>query len=129
MIAFWLLFLACDRGPATAGEPVPAPVVTPAIAPPPPPTEIGCQDRVEGASSPGECAVDADCARAGCSQEVCVSAKAAGDISTTCERLPCFTALDACGCHDGICSWTTKAPALPLRSLPVPPPAAADVPQ
>lgn len=70
-----------------------------------------CKERVEGASTPGECATAADCARAGCSQEVCVPATAAGDVMTTCEILPCFQMLDTCGCHEGVCAWTFREPA------------------
>jgi hypothetical protein len=33
----------------------------------------GCRRRVEGAEVAGECATDADCVRAGCSQEICLS--------------------------------------------------------
>jgi eight-cysteine-cluster-containing protein len=75
--------------------------------------------RVEGAEAPGECASDTDCARAGCSQEVCVPAGRAGAVITTCEILPVFSALDACGCHAGACTWTLKEPV--LRAFPVPP--------
>jgi eight-cysteine-cluster-containing protein len=75
-----------------------------------------CHDRLEGPEVDGECAVDADCGTAGCSQEVCVPAAKTGDIITTCEILPCFSAKDACGCHEGRCTWSLKeqlAPALP----------------
>ena len=75
--------------------------------------------RVEGTEAPGECASDADCARAGCSQEVCVPARSAGEVITTCEILPVFSALDACGCHAGTCGWTLKEPV--LRTFPVSP--------
>lgn len=71
-----------------------------------------CRARVEGVEAPGECTVDADCAKAGCSQEVCLPAAKAPDVMSTCEILPCFRALETCGCHDGVCSWTLK-PALP----------------
>jgi eight-cysteine-cluster-containing protein len=74
--------------------------------------------RVEGEQSPGECAADTDCARAGCSQEVCVPATRVGAVITTCEILPVFAVLDACGCHEGACTWTLKEPA--LRRFPVP---------
>jgi eight-cysteine-cluster-containing protein len=69
-----------------------------------------CEARVEGSSAPGECHTDSDCARAGCSQEVCVPARLVADVQSTCERLPCFTTLDTCGCHEGICTWTLKEP-------------------
>ncbi len=74
--------------------------------------------RVEGDDEVGECAADTDCARAGCSQEVCVPATRAGAVITTCEILPVFATLDACGCHEGACTWTLKEPA--LRRFPVP---------
>lgn len=78
-----------------------------------------CRERVEGRETAGECATDADCSRAGCSQEVCVSAAAAGSVITTCERTPCLTVLDTCGCVEGVCSWSLKEPAVPLRMRPV----------
>lgn len=68
-----------------------------------------CEDRVEGPSKPRECSTDADCARAGCSSEVCVSQAEAPNVMTTCEVLPCFAALGTCGCHEGTCSWTPRA--------------------
>lgn len=80
----------------------------------------GCRVRVEGAETSGECATDADCARTGCSGEVCVASASAGDVVTTCEVLPCFAALDACGCHEGVCGWTLKEPALRKFPLPLP---------
>lgn len=73
------------------------------------PLSPSCVERVEGASTSGECADDAGCTKAGCSQEVCVPTQAVADIMTTCERLPCFQRLDTCGCHEGVCSWTLKA--------------------
>ncbi len=79
-----------------------------------------CRERVEGASTAGECSTDADCSKAGCSQEVCVAAAAVQAVKTTCERLLCFNALDTCGCHEGTCSWTVKEPDIQLRTLPVP---------
>ncbi len=80
----------------------------------------GCRVRVEGVETSGECATDADCARTGCSGEVCVASASAGDVVTTCEVLPCFAALDACGCHEGVCGWTLKEPALRKFPLPLP---------
>jgi len=55
----------------------------------------------------GECRVDADCARAGCSSQLCVPAASAGDVVTTCEYLPEYACLahTSCGCVDGACSW------------------------
>ncbi len=110
---------------AVAAEPVDAPVVAeaqdgelqPSEAPPadlpvdgPTPQMLydHCHDRLEGAEVDGECSVDADCGRAGCSQEVCLPAAKKGDVMTTCEILPCFGAVEACGCHEGRCTWTVK---------------------
>jgi eight-cysteine-cluster-containing protein len=143
----FLLLACAGSQPAIAPPPPGAPPSAPATLPPPdaledpaqpseplspatppPPTEAGpavtpaqmyegCKERVEGVTAAGECASDADCARAGCSQEVCVAKVDAPDVMSTCELLPCFTALDACGCHDGMCTWTVKTEAL-LRKRP-----------
>lgn len=67
-----------------------------------------CRDRVEGVETDGECETDADCARAGCGSEVCLPAKLAVDVMTTCEVRPCFSVLDTCGCNEGRCNWTLK---------------------
>ena len=119
------LFLACPRGTPpedlddVALQPEP-PVSTLIQGPPPPsPEEIRasytlCHDRVEGKSSPGECKSDADCAAAGCSGEVCVTALSAPDIITTCEILACFAVLSHCGCTEGLCQWALAADARPL---------------
>ncbi|MDP2308227.1 MAG: hypothetical protein Q8P18_19570 [Pseudomonadota bacterium] len=142
------LFLACS-GPRSAAElPVadpPSPDVTPSLAEgeastvegdpsvgtpgqsPLTPTEayLGCKDRVEGVETAGECTTDADCAKTGCSQEVCVAKANAGDVMTTCEILTCFSVLEACGCHEGLCSWSLAdaMPALGRIKLPPKPPA------
>lgn len=126
MNALLLLLLACGGtrpGAAPPPEDAPSVVVTvPPAARGASKTPAGdCTQRVEGREQDGECVTDADCARAGCSQEVCVPAKAAGEVVTTCEILPCFATLDSCGCHEGRCSWTYKEPA--LQKFPVPPPA------
>lgn len=84
-----------------------------------------CEARVEGQQQAGECTTDADCSRAGCSQEVCVTSAAAADVMTTCEIKPCFQVLDSCGCHDGVCSWTLKTEVPRGPKIPDP----ADVPQ
>lgn len=55
----------------------------------------------------GECSVDSDCARAGCSSQLCVPASEAPGIATTCEYLPeyaCY-AQTTCGCVEGRCAW------------------------
>lgn len=130
MTLLLLLALACPGGRADAPagespaaeppssearteEPAGLPTMIPApgtVGRPPAPASLdaGCLERVEGRQSQGECATDADCARAGCSAEVCVPSAVAADVITTCEVLPCFAALDACGCHDGTCAWTLK---------------------
>lgn len=66
-----------------------------------------CRDRMESPEADGECVKDADCARTGCGSEVCTTASAAAaGLATTCEVLPCFGAVDTCGCHAGRCQWT-----------------------
>ncbi|MEW5996418.1 MAG: eight-cysteine-cluster domain-containing protein [Candidatus Micrarchaeota archaeon] len=53
------------------------------------------------------CTVDSDCARAGCSSQLCVAASEAPGIVTTCEYRPeyaCY-AQTTCGCVQGSCSW------------------------
>lgn len=72
-----------------------------------------CRERVEGPEAAGECATDADCAKAGCSGEVCVTAATAADLTTTCDVLDCFRVLDTCGCVEGVCSWSVKVPTEP----------------
>jgi eight-cysteine-cluster-containing protein len=85
-----------------------------------------CKTRVEGPEETGECRIDADCATAGCSGEVCATKEAVAGLMSTCEVRPCFAALDTCGCIEGVCSWTLKSgPVSPLpgggRSMPLPP--------
>jgi len=66
-----------------------------------------CRDRVEGQNASGECKTDADCQRAGCSQELCISTREAADgPMSTCEVRPCFAVLSACGCTDSVCVWS-----------------------
>ena len=113
--------------------PTPTPTPEPAPAPTPPPAPAmqtpqelytACQERVEGTEAAGECKADGDCAKAGCGSEVCVSTAEKANVMTTCEDKPCFKVLDACGCHDGKCTWTVKAempapaPGAPAGSLP-----------
>jgi eight-cysteine-cluster-containing protein len=74
-----------------------------------------CRERVEGVAVPGECSSDADCARAGCSSEVCVATVRKAEAITTCEILPCFEVLSTCGCVDGQCAWTVGPPAARTR--------------
>lgn len=139
---------ACARlGPAPeAGGPPVAPIVTPSgtpavtpvAAPPTSPTPLAegatlanpaiftpralyaaCRDRVELPEAAGECSSDADCVRAGCGSELCVSAAAAKDLVGTCELPDCLSVLDSCGCNQGLCTWTLKLPVAP-KPLPVP---------
>jgi eight-cysteine-cluster-containing protein len=95
--------------PVADGGPVDVPVTDPAAL------YVQCRERVEGVSVPGECVSDADCARAGCSSEVCVAAARKAEAVTTCEILPCFDVLASCGCVDGQCSWTVGPPAARTR--------------
>ncbi|MBN1336206.1 MAG: eight-cysteine-cluster domain-containing protein [Deltaproteobacteria bacterium] len=113
-----LLVLGCNHpaAPEPAAQPAPVAVeaVTPALL------YAQCRDRLEGPEEPGECTTDADCAVAGCSSEVCTTAVRAPDVITTCEVLPCFGALQACGCREGVCSWTIVEilPGPPLQRIP-----------
>ncbi len=101
---------ATPVAPIMLGEAGPGGEPTVLVPAPTDPTaaDLACRQRVEGTSTDGECKVDADCARAGCSQEVCVTATVAPTLNTTCEKLPCFAELDTCGCVSGTCSWTWK---------------------
>lgn len=78
-----------------------------------------CRDRVEGTERGGECASDTDCVRAGCSSEVCVAVAESGAVVTPCEVKSCFGVLEACGCHEGRCTWTLKAQADPFQGRPL----------
>lgn len=135
-----VLLVGCARlgpSPEAAGPPV-APVVTPVAGPvtaPAPPPEgaapanpaifapralyAACRDRVELPEAAGECSVDADCVRAGCGGDVCVTTQAAKDLVTTCDVPDCASVLDSCGCHEGLCTWTLKLPVAP-KPLPLP---------
>lgn len=120
-----LLALALACGGAAPVQASPPPAAPPAPASPRSLYDA-CHDRVEGVESVGECKVDADCAKAGCGQEVCVPKAASGGVVTTCEVQPCFSVLDACGCHAGRCTWTLLdiMPASPRVAVPP-----SDVPQ
>lgn len=104
-----------DGAPAAEATPIGGPPQTPGEA------YLGCKDRVEGPQVAGECKTDADCTKTGCSQEVCVASAHAAEIMTTCEILPCFAALDACGCHEGMCSWTLVPTMPPMGRIQLPP--------
>lgn len=109
-----------EAQPAPAAPAGPPPAPLPVDAPPPQALYDQCHARLEGREVDGECTADADCARAGCSQEVCVPAAKKADVITTCEVLPCFGAVEACGCHEGRCTWTVRATiAPPLPRLPI----------
>jgi eight-cysteine-cluster-containing protein len=126
-----LLALACRHEPAPAAPPSSVVAEAPAAVEPPPapssafaegatPASVfaGCRDRMELPEVAGECKADADCATAGCGSEVCTSTASAKDVMTTCEVLPCFQVVDACGCHEGKCSWTLDDALPTLRALP-----------
>ena len=96
-------------------EPVPAPKAEPAPAPEPAPLGVTpqslyeeCRERIENPQTEGECQTDADCKTAGCGGEVCTTVAEAANVMTTCEDRLCFSVLDACGCHEGQCTWTLK---------------------
>jgi eight-cysteine-cluster-containing protein len=117
-----LLLLALSACGSLRPAPAPAPSLDPDPDPAAPPTApettpaalyAECASRVEGPEADGECSTDADCTRAGCGSEVCATTAAAADLMTTCEDRPCFAVLDTCGCHDGRCTWTLRAPASP----------------
>ena len=121
----WLL-LACGTN---ASEPVTGPAAQPVPVSQPTPPALraailtpasiygACRERVEGEESPGECTADADCAKAGCSSEVCVPKAKAGEVMTACDVQDCFSVLDTCGCREGLCTWTLTAAGL-ARPLP-----------
>ncbi len=127
IVALVFVLGACGRRPTPPPEPPSGAPDLGAIAPTPPvaaapagsPVELAasCEARTEQPEVAGECTTDADCARAGCSSEVCTAAASAGDVMTTCEVQPCFSVLDTCGCVEGRCRWsirdTLPEPALP----------------
>ena len=54
-----------------------------------------------------QCAIDNDCAAAGCSGQICTTSRAAPGIITTCEwreEYDCLR-LTSCGCVNGTCAW------------------------
>ncbi|GDX79705.1 hypothetical protein LBMAG42_15160 [Deltaproteobacteria bacterium] len=123
------LLLACVHSSATdvpepVGEALAAeapPLMPPLMVPRDPGFSMPIEARIEGMGSAGECSADAECATAGCSAEVCVSAVRAPDVVTTCEILPIVSELKACTCQEGMCRWVHEAGARPLglpRTLP-----------
>lgn len=126
-----VLLLACSGTAARSEAPEPTPVdAAPALAPDalastlqsPLAIHDRCRDRVELPEAGGECTTDADCAKAGCSGEVCTTTRAAAELVTSCERETCFDVLDTCRCQAGTCGWTVRIPEGALQKLPVPPP-------
>ena len=112
--AVWWIAVACGRPVAPTPEPSVPPVE---VAPAPEPAPVAaspealyaeCRDRVEGHEAAGECDDDADCGRTGCGSEVCTTTAEVPNVMSTCEERPCFAVLDACGCHDGRCTWTVR---------------------
>ncbi len=115
------LVVGCAKEPAASQEStVEAPISadTPSAEKTPQGLYEQCRDRVEEPQKSGECSVDADCARTGCGAEVCTTAAAAKDVMSTCEVRPCFSVLDTCGCHEGVCDWTLKAEIPPRKMGP-----------
>jgi eight-cysteine-cluster-containing protein len=117
-----LFVAACNHpgNPDAAPDDEAVPAAVNAVAVTPGALYARCRDRVEGPEAEGECVTDADCARTGCSSEVCTTVALAPEIMTTCEVLPCFGALQACGCHEGRCTWTIAEvlPGLPMPRIP-----------
>lgn len=120
MIAVLLLFACAHPTPHNGTPPTGQPLVlgeadangnpttlAPAVTDPKALYE-GCKARVEGEEKDGECKENADCAVAGCSKEVCVTATAAPSINTLCDQQACFAVLNQCGCVAGRCSWSLK---------------------
>ncbi len=79
-----------------------------------------CKDRLEGPQAAGECTTDAECVTVGCSSEVCTATTKAPDVMTTCEILPCFSAVEGCGCHEGMCTWNVRSEMPAPRHLQLP---------
>jgi len=115
--AFLLVLSTVGCGSNRSAPPVPVPTSVPAPVPAPDLSPAAlyadCALLVEGPQADAECTTDADCGRGGCGNVVCTTAVAATDVMTTCEDRPCFAVLDACGCHDGRCTWTVRPPASP----------------
>ena len=59
------------------------------------------------ATGTGACSKDLDCARGGCSSQLCLPASQANETMTTCEYVPEYACLaqTTCGCIDGACGW------------------------
>jgi len=119
---------ACGGADAPATDaPTDAPPPPEEPEPKPPPAEglptpealyAECQTRVENPQQDAECTTDADCAKGGCSGEVCTTKEAVAGLTTTCEDKLCFKVLDTCGCVEGVCSWALLD-ALPDNAVPV----------
>lgn len=124
----WLFLLACATEQRVPSPPPQTAPTSPVVESPTPQDAASlynaCLQRVEGSEVAGECTVDADCAVAGCSREVCLPAAKAPEVITTCEVLPCFSVLSSCGCKEGLCNWTVTEGARPLLK---PPPAGLEL--
>ncbi len=59
----------------------------------------------------GECSSDADCAKAGCSGQLCVPEGSASGTITTCEYKEEYDCrkLTSCGCAQGRCAWAATS--------------------
>lgn len=85
VVAAVLIAAGCQSGTETAGNAAPG----------------------DGSSAEAECSADSDCAKAGCSGQLCVQASEAAGIITTCEykeEYGCLK-LTSCGCDEGRCAW------------------------
>jgi len=66
----------------------------------------------EAPELPNACAVDGDCHRGGCGDQVC---SAQLDVMTICVALPVALPQDAaCGCLSGSCQWSSPSGAAPV---------------
>lgn len=111
MAIFLSLLFAC--GTAEPPDLPAAPPKTPATAVTPSPEALymECWEAVEGPTEAGECTADVDCQAVGCSGEMCVTREvAASGIMSPCMERPCHAVLDTCGCVEGTCRWSLKAP-------------------
>lgn len=71
--------------------------------------EESVEETEESSSSASECSLDQDCARAGCSGQLCVLKDKADDIMTTCEFRPEYAHQgEKCGCWKGKCAWIAE---------------------
>ncbi len=97
-----------DAGDATDGGEDPEGDAGADTPPTPASLYAQCQDRLEQPQAEGECTTDADCTTGGCGGEVCSTPAGLADWMSTCEVKPCFKAVEACGCREGMCTWSLK---------------------